>query len=567
MNFDSVEIAPIERALELQRPGGWSRLSAAPLREYSGLNPSAAWKLEMPTASFPELDISFLIVVIDSSFPWSQPRVVAPEAPSDGTWPHVESGGLLCLPELSLDAKPADRVIATLEGACAVLSLDPGARHSALALEASTYWNNSIRAGLAGPRISCLLDANGPTREIWYSPIKKSGPVLVGDDPDQIRSWLLASGYGIEGIELKRTVLVWLSEPLVPSEFPQTHLDLFRLPGIPGLSAYLDTEGRAPVVLGANSEIGPVLVGVTLNPARPKDLPGGFRDISKIPWPMVLGSAYARQHLRRCRVERVDPSWVHGRDKNPASAVLAGKAVAIIGCGSLGGSIAKLLAQAGVGNFFLIDPDVLSPQNTSRHVLGAAQVGKYKAEALKEQLSLDFPHLESVESVAKRFELLEDEQLSALATCDVVLSAGLDISADFSIDEWRFSLEEAPVHVCTWVEALALAGHAVALAGKERLLSGFEPDGAPRFRLVDWGGVRTQFREAGCGSLFQPHSAADLQFTVAMASSLVLRVLTSESTTSCREAWHGDRELVRALGGVPRPDFSTSRSYVAHTWP
>ena len=50
--------------------------------------------------------------------------------------------------------------------------------------------------------------------------------------------------------------------------------------------------------------------------------------------------------------------------------ILREKTVTLIGCGSLGSTMAVSLARAGVGKFHLFDPDKLSPVNIARHQAG-----------------------------------------------------------------------------------------------------------------------------------------------------------------------------------------------------
>lgn len=68
------------------------------------------------------------------------------------------------------------------------------------------------------------------------------------------------------------------------------------------------------------------------------------------------------------------------------NAVLAGKRVAILGCGSMGSKVAASLARMGVSNFFLVDSDVLKIGNLVRNELDWGEVGAHKADALAERL-------------------------------------------------------------------------------------------------------------------------------------------------------------------------------------
>ena len=63
---------------------------------------------------------------------------------------------------------------------------------------------------------------------------------------------------------------------------------------------------------------------------------------------------------------------------------LQGKSVAIFGVGSLGSSLALLLAKAGVSKMSLIDNDILMPGNVARHICGLHYVGTQKTVAAKE---------------------------------------------------------------------------------------------------------------------------------------------------------------------------------------
>lgn len=101
--------------------------------------------------------------------------------------------------------------------------------------------------------------------------------------------------------------------------------------------------------------------------------------------------------------------------------------VAIIGCGSLGSKIAVMLARAGVGNFFLIDDDLLLPGNFVRHDLDWRDVGTHKADSVAGRIQLVNPvaeckvrqhRLGGQESSGSIESLIE-----SLADCDLLIDA------------------------------------------------------------------------------------------------------------------------------------------------
>jgi len=78
---------------------------------------------------------------------------------------------------------------------------------------------------------------------------------------------------------------------------------------------------------------------------------------------------------------------------------LVGKRVALVGCGTIGGYLARMLVQTGAGcgaPFVLYDTDKLSPGNLGRHLLGFSDLGKRKAEAVAEHLRTFHPDVEIV---------------------------------------------------------------------------------------------------------------------------------------------------------------------------
>lgn len=78
----------------------------------------------------------------------------------------------------------------------------------------------------------------------------------------------------------------------------------------------------------------------------------------------------------------------------PYGAALRNRTVALIGCGSVGWSVALLLARSGVRRFVLYDDDTLEPDNLARLDGYLNQVGRLKVEALAEQLRVIAPGIE-----------------------------------------------------------------------------------------------------------------------------------------------------------------------------
>lgn len=72
---------------------------------------------------------------------------------------------------------------------------------------------------------------------------------------------------------------------------------------------------------------------------------------------------------------------------------LADKCVCLVGCGSLGGTLALELARAGVGRFFLFDMDTLEPSNIARHVADLGDLGRNKASLVADKIRSVNPNI------------------------------------------------------------------------------------------------------------------------------------------------------------------------------
>ena len=102
-------------------------------------------------------------------------------------------------------------------------------------------------------------------------------------------------------------------------------------------------------------------------------------------------------------------------------AVLAGKAVAVIGCGGLGGHLIELLARVGVGSIRCVDGDVFEESNLNRQLLSTMEtLGCSKAKAAAERVKAIDP---AVQVTAHPVFLTRDNARELLSGCDAVLDA------------------------------------------------------------------------------------------------------------------------------------------------
>ena len=94
--------------------------------------------------------------------------------------------------------------------------------------------------------------------------------------------------------------------------------------------------------------------------------------------------------------------------------------VAICGLGGLGSNIAVALARAGVGKLVLVDFDKVDITNLHRQQYKAEQIGRFKTEALAENLKEISPYTEIVLHTVK---LTEENTVDLLEDADIICEA------------------------------------------------------------------------------------------------------------------------------------------------
>ncbi len=125
--------------------------------------------------------------------------------------------------------------------------------------------------------------------------------------------------------------------------------------------------------------------------------------------------------------------------------------VAICGLGGLGSNIAIALARAGIGKLILIDFDKVDISNLHRQQYKANQIGKYKAEAMAENLLEIAPYIK-LETVTTRLD--EENCAELLSKADIVCEAFDDPEAKAMLTDTV--LEKLPG--CYLVAASGMAG-------------------------------------------------------------------------------------------------------------
>ena len=107
----------------------------------------------------------------------------------------------------------------------------------------------------------------------------------------------------------------------------------------------------------------------------------------------------------------------HGEDLHKR---FSSATVAVCGLGGLGSNIATALVRSGIGKLLLIDFDCVDVTNLHRQQYKASQIGRYKAEALAENLLEIAPYTE-IHTVTVK--ITEENFAELLKEADIVCEA------------------------------------------------------------------------------------------------------------------------------------------------
>lgn len=551
----------------LERVHRWllTNANARPLKEeelarYTARGADRGWRFQLNV----EGQIVDLDLTVDNRFPRSRPRVGFSDPPPFPSYPHVESDGRLCIIEDvdELDHnKPTGIIKAVLTGAAEVLEEGfAGRNEDDFRDEFLSYWDPTAK----GPTVYSLADPCGSSRRVKLWSAGKN--YFAAEDRRSLNNWLQnRTGRGLaEGEACKPGLILWFDQPLLPKEYPSNPAELCALADKIGgnapdlLRRYLaeDVCDRL-VLLGAQSKNGPCFAAVTIQP-HPSHRRNSVRTRRKgnpaKAEPSVILAEVLRGTLIRHRVERVDPHLIHGRDNNPELEVLLASKVIILGCGSLGGYIARTLAQAGVGEIVLIDPEVFEPANPSRHVLGGECAHGFKAQALAVKLRREFPHAR-FEHHNKSWQKVADKNPKQFQQADLVISTIGSWSHEGEFNARQVSLMHPSSTLYAWTEPFGAAAHAVVIGGAGGCLGcGLTAFGEPVFKVAQFAGT-TLKQMAACGSYFQPYGASEINSAANLAVDLAIDHLLDRAPAGSYRVLSARENIVVKNGGAWAPEW------------
>lgn len=488
-----------------------------------------------------------LRVLVTFLFPYSPVRIALFPVIPVLTWPHVEEHGLLCLAS-ERDSHSVDRyleedILHLIEEARALIQASSAKENlKDFENEFHNYWAHWSRAKA---KMFSLCRIGGPSR--WVSSWHGKGFLLIADNRDAIVQWM-QHRYGKEDtshIDPQNVPFLRLPRALRPEEYPRTVgalmnvLEALRV-NHEMLLPFLANERmkHKSILLGFDGTYGASFAGLRI--AIPESIKNGFRGL---PPEDILRTRLRAAEIEGAHVTRLDGAWVHGRDHNPQEENLASKSVIIAGLGSIGSTVADMLAKSGVGRIKLLDGEHMESENTSRHRLGATALEKNKASALAAELSRYYPHRE-IAGHAKTLEDFAIDTPDALKNADLIISTTGSWQAESWLNAWALEATSFPPVLYGWTEAYAAASHAAVFFHRQGCLRCLTSDrGKIEVPITIWD-KDTSVRVPGCGAVFQPYGAIEISHAHSLIADLSLDVLLGKVTQSTHAVWIGQRKTL-----------------------
>jgi sulfur-carrier protein adenylyltransferase/sulfurtransferase len=422
------------------------------------------------------------------------------------------------------------------------------------------YWKGSR----SSKSIVSICEVTAAARELFYS--NDLPFALVGDTREDVERWVRQYSDSTNPTVRQSVLLSGNIEfPVTMSSgralyewFQEKHPDQTTL--VESLAA--GDPISAPLLIGITDAAGGVaLLGAWVRRpekqkvGQPKGLgTPGFRK-GKAPGHVAAPYFFSPESaIENVRVDRADAAWLVDRGGDGSTSAIRSGRIVLVGCGSLGSTIARLLVKAGVSNLTLIDPDLLTWGNTARHELGGRYVGRSKAKALAETIRRDFPNI-TIRAQFEHWQVTYERDPRALLDADIVVSTTGEPADEIQLSDAAIATANFPSLLFAWLEPFAAAARVLTLnEGDGCLRCGCDEFGVFRDSITDWNGPTHRF-EPGCSTSWQPYSEIEALPAKAFVARVILDLLAAKPERSRLWSWLGPEHIRTEHGGTLRKEW------------
>jgi molybdopterin/thiamine biosynthesis adenylyltransferase len=507
-----------------------------------------------------------LLLVLPKFFPYTLPKAAFEIIPHIAEFPHVEADGIFCLESSdSLMVMPADirHIESVIKDAVNVLRDGLlGINRQDFLDEIFSYWT---LGQLYYKEIRLFVQKHNLSRIIRITELKDA---FFAADNDTILHECVDSIYPKQfKLKSNRAAFIYLSNPIYPENYPTKISEIRNLIASAGESAVelfssiLEFDKSINVILGFKHNNENVLLGVQFQINKRninKKFWKGFRGPEKIPKELLLSKISGEKFpLNRSQVVRIDSPALLRRTAGVAGLLLESVHVAVVGCGALGGTVTRLLAQSGIKNFTLFDGEKFEWKNVGRHELSGTYVGINKADAMKADILARFPDYKII-AYSKNYEQILIENPDLFSQNNLIISLTGNWQSDYYLNRLVKKKLNMPPVVFGFVEAHALAGHSLAiipglntgcLQCLHNSLGEFN-----RF-VAEIPKEHGLVKENACAGFYQPFSSLGVMTVAAMIGKTALDLAQGKINVSEHRVWVASSQ-----------EFDIVNAQVKHEW-
>ena len=321
-----------------------------------------------------------------------------------------------------------------------------------------------------------------------------------------------------------------------------------------------EENSRHFVVLAPKSTSGRVL-GLLSTPNLSSMKIPGFR-VGKVPFNLLI-NRFENEKVLKFVIERVDKKRLFYRGGDGLN-MTENVTLAVVGCGSIGGSLSTSLIKAGASCMDLIDPDILSIENIARHYCGMSDIGFNKADILSRRLKEKFPHVMSTSFPEDILHLLLNEKDFLNRYSLSVISIG-NQTIERRLNSLLLNKSITSPMLFVWVEPMLVAGHALFInPNSQGCFECILDDNLNiKYKVIKNSTSFTQ-REAGCRTSFVPFGALEIDLFTNKVTRFMMAILNGNIVDSTLFTWIGDIENFRKEGHDITAMWESATTYSEH---
>lgn len=519
-----------------------------------------------------------LVIAFPSTFPDDLPKFYL----SDNDFrrfpplPHIDTNRFICTRDSEVVYLNQDKVgeatlqlleIATKEIIEKGLN---GENANEVFSEFLAYWNDKCDY-----RVLSIIDIPENIKRLKLFKISKpilGTDILVANNKVEADKWLEPWNFRIDDTTYYESIFLPLKNtPSLP--LPTCNADILQLLKTNG-NKFLDAvdsffklnELNKVILFSFKVNEKQILAGWRHKP-WPSNLSKGFRSLRNLPISLRLSKS-GNDTFERIQVERLDKKRLFQRVGGETKQSIENISAALIGCGSIGSTLAISLSKSGISNFTLVDKESLSVENSARHVCGIydASLGLNKAIAIKKRLVQHFPFIKCRVFDDDVLSLLINDE-SILNECNLVIIATGNKGVERRLNYLMIQgIINVPI-VYIWIEPYGCAGQILYI---NKDFNGcydccFDTYGYYNYSVAK---NDNEFykRESGCQSTFVPYLNIDIDHFVAVSNRVITNLIEHPPDRNLRYTWLGNIKAFEDMGFKIQESWAAEKPYSLHKY-